>query len=215
MIISRGRRYIFVHIPKTGGTSLSLALEDRAMKDDILVGDTPKATQRRRRLKTLTASGRLWKHSGLRDIAGVLSDEEIEAFFVVTLVRNPWDRMVSYYHWLREQNWDHAAVSLAKSTAFSDFIMHADTQRTIKAANYASYVTDCHGVEQCDLYVKLEELDQDLTPFEQHLGFSLGKVGQINRSNRDPDYRVYYDDQTAEAVAQFCASDIKRFGYSF
>ncbi|MGJ8583774.1 MAG: sulfotransferase family 2 domain-containing protein [Marinosulfonomonas sp.] len=215
MIISRGRRYIFVHIPKTGGTSLSLALEDRAMKDDILIGDTPKATQRRKRLKAMTPEGRLWKHSGLRDIAGVLSDEEIADFFVVTLVRNPWDRMVSYYHWLREQNWDHAAVSLAKSTAFSDFIAHADTQSSIKGANYASYVTDRHGAEQCDLFVKLEDLANGLSAFEDHLGFSLGKVGRMNRSDRNPDYRVYYDDQTAEAVARFCAADIKRFDYSF
>ena len=32
MIISRGRGYVFVHIPKTGGTSLALALESRAMR---------------------------------------------------------------------------------------------------------------------------------------------------------------------------------------
>ena len=43
MIISRGRGYIFVHIPKTGGTSMAAALEARAMKDDILIGDTEKA----------------------------------------------------------------------------------------------------------------------------------------------------------------------------
>ena len=54
MIISPGRRYIFVHVPKTGGTALSLALEARAMKDDILIGDTPKARRRRGRLKSLT-----------------------------------------------------------------------------------------------------------------------------------------------------------------
>ena len=35
MIISRGRSYIFLHQPKTGGTSLALALEERAMKDDL------------------------------------------------------------------------------------------------------------------------------------------------------------------------------------
>lgn len=43
MILSRGRGYLFLHIPKTGGTALTLALEARAMKDDILIGDTPKA----------------------------------------------------------------------------------------------------------------------------------------------------------------------------
>ena len=50
MIISHGRRYIFVHAPKTGGTSMTLALEARAKADDIIIGDTPNAKQRRKRL---------------------------------------------------------------------------------------------------------------------------------------------------------------------
>ena len=65
MIISPRRNFIFVHIPKTGGTALATALEDRAMKDDILIGDTPKAKRRKARLKLLTAKGRIWKHSTL------------------------------------------------------------------------------------------------------------------------------------------------------
>ena len=57
MILSRGRRYIFVHAPKTGGTSLALALEARAMADDIMLGDTPKAKKRRRRLDGVRPPG--------------------------------------------------------------------------------------------------------------------------------------------------------------
>ena len=57
MIVSRGRGYVFVHVPKTGGTALALALEARALKDDILIGDTPKAVRRRPRLKGLTPGG--------------------------------------------------------------------------------------------------------------------------------------------------------------
>ena len=42
MIYSKGRNYLLTHAPKTGGTALMLALEARAMADDIIVGDTPK-----------------------------------------------------------------------------------------------------------------------------------------------------------------------------
>lgn len=57
MIISHGRKYIFVHIPKTGGTLLALALEGKAMKDEVLIGDTPKAKKRRKRVKDLQTTG--------------------------------------------------------------------------------------------------------------------------------------------------------------
>jgi hypothetical protein len=49
MIISHDYKYIFVQIPKTGGTPLTLALEAKAMKYDVLIGDTPKAINRRNR----------------------------------------------------------------------------------------------------------------------------------------------------------------------
>ena len=122
MIISRGRKYIFVHAPKTGGTALTLALEDRAMKDDILFGDTPKAVRRRKRQKSLVGAGRLWKHSTLADIEGVVTSDELDRFLIFTLVRNPWDRVVSYYHWLQTQTFEHPVVSLARSLDFNDFV---------------------------------------------------------------------------------------------
>lgn len=215
MIISRGRRYIFVHIPKTGGTALSLALEQRAMKDDILIGDTPKAVQRRGRQKGLKGSGRFWKHSRLADIHGLVSDAEMAEFFVLTLVRNPWDRMVSYYHWLREQGWEHPAVTLSKSLEFGDFLAAKETRSAIGGADFASYVTDRTGKERCDLFARIENLADDLRPFEAHLGFDLGKIERVNASPRQRDYRSYYSDDKAALVGKLCATDIARFGYRF
>ncbi|MDA5095652.1 sulfotransferase family 2 domain-containing protein [Aliiroseovarius sp. KMU-50] len=215
MIISHGRRYIFVHAPKTGGTSLALALEARAMKDDLMLGDTPKATKRRRRLKDVQAAGRLWKHSTLRNVEGPVTPDQMRDYFVFMLVRNPWDRMVSYYHWLREQSFDHPAVTLAKSSAFADFLRAPATQASFRATPYASYVTDGKGRELADLFVRLEHVDEDLPALETHLGFSLRPLPHENRSDREVDYRRFYTDELAEIVANCCREDIRRFGYQF
>jgi len=112
MIVSRGRAYIFVHIPKTGGTAMALALEARAKADDIMIGDTPKAVKRRGKVKGIQTAGRLWKHSTLADAEGLITRDEMAQLFTFTLVRNPWDRMVSYYHWLKTQTFDHPAADL-------------------------------------------------------------------------------------------------------
>jgi hypothetical protein len=213
MIISPGRSFVFVHIPKTGGTSMALALETRAHRDDILIGDTPKARKRKGRLAGLTPRGRLWKHSALADIDGVLSSEDLAGMFVFTLVRNPWDRMVSYYHWLRDQGFDHPAVALAKATDFAGFVLHPQTAASLKAAPYASYVTDASGGERAT-FVRLEALEQDLKPVSQHLGFDL-VLPHANASDRPEDYRTAYTDQAIKAVSEMCAEDIARFEYTF
>ena len=215
MIISRGRRYIFVHIPKTGGTSLALALEDRAMRDDILIGDTPKAKKRRAKLKGLTPAGRLWKHSTLADIDGIVTPEDLEAFFVFTLVRNPWDRMVSYYHWLRAQRFDHPTVGLAQRLDFASFLQHPHTRVAVKSSPYGHYLCDARGVDRANLFLRLEHLAEDLAPLEAHLGFALDAIPHANASERQADYRSYYDDALAETLAGLCAGDIARFGYRF
>lgn len=214
MIISPARKYVFVHIPKTGGTALSLALEDRAHKDDILIGDTPKAIKRRRRLKDLQARGRLWKHSTMADIDGVLGPEVMEDIMVVALVRNPWDRMVSYYHWLRMQDFDHPAVKIAHSATFADFTAHPMVRESMKRNPYGSYVRNPNGEEYPALFARLEHFAADIVPLENHLGFKLA-LPRANTSERESDFRGYYNDHTAALVAEVCAEDIARFGYSF
>ncbi len=214
MIISRGRRYIFVHIPKTGGTSMALALEARAMKDDLMLGDTPKAQKRRRRVKGARARGRLWKHSTLTDIDGLISAAEARDFFTFTLVRNPWDRVVSYYHWLRAQSFDHPAVRAAQQLDFADFLHDRQVAASLARHPYASYMRDADGVECADLYIRLEHLAADIAPLEAHLGFTLD-IPHVNRSARSGDYRTAYDPESRDLVGHLCAEDIARFGYSF
>ena len=214
MIVSHGRRYIFVHIPKTGGTALALALEARAMADDILVGDTPKARRRRTRLKGARTGGRLWKHATLAEGVGLYSEEQARDYFTFTLVRNPWDRLVSYYHWLRVQRFDHPAVALAQGLEFSAFLRASQTQASIGAAPYGSYLRLADGQEQARAFLRLEHLDEDAAPLEAHLGFRITPLPRANASARGRDWRPYYSDADAAFVGQLCAEDVARFGYA-
>ena len=213
MIYSPSRRFVFIHIPKTGGTALALALEARAKADDVLVGDTPKAVQRRGRQKALRTAGRLWKHSTLADLDGMLPD--LDGLFLLTLVRNPWDRMVSTYHWLRGQGFAHPAVGLAKTHDFSGFLNHPLTRTSISLWPYGAYMRDARGVERASLFARLERLETDLAPFEAHLGFRVTPFARANASGRPADWRTAYSDADAGLVAALCAEDIARFGYSF
>jgi len=194
---------------------MALALEGRAMKDDILIGDTPKSVKRRPRLKKMTAEGRLWKHSTLRDVYGLVSQTQIETYFVFCMVRNPWDRIVSHYHWLKEQRFDHPSVSLSKSHGFSNYLNHPLTQNTMKSNPYKSYVQDRAGHDMCSLYIRLEHFGEDVKPLENHLGFSLGKLPLENTSLRDMDYRSYYSAEDADLVGRMCSVDARQFGYRF
>ncbi len=215
MIVSPGRSFVFVHMPKTGGTALSLAIEARARPDDILIGDTPKARRRHKRIAGLPARGRLWKHSTLADLDGWLSPGDLDRMFVFTLVRNPWDRLLSLYAWSRAQRFDHPVVHLAKSDSFAGFLRDPDLQARILAAPSSAYVADAGGRERCDAFVRLERIEDDIAPVERHLGFALVPLPVANRSDRPRDWRPAYDPEDAAIVARLCAPDIARFGYRF
>jgi hypothetical protein len=214
MILSTGRNYVFIHIPKTGGTALALALEDRAMKDDIMLGDTPKAKRRRHRIKGAQSRGRLWKHSTLADIEGLVDKDVLAGLFTFTLVRNPWDRAVSYYHWLRGQRFKHSAVDLAQTLSFGDFVTHELICASFRSYPAGRYMRGSDGVEHCDAFIRIEHFEQDCTPLVDHLGFDLA-IQIANASDREFDFRPYYTEKTADLIADCCAVDIARFTYSF
>ncbi len=184
------------------------------MADDMMLGDTPKARKRRRRLQGVQTAGRLWKHSTLADLEGLLPAARMRDLFAFTLVRNPWDRVVSLYHWLRVQEMSHPFVPLAKALTFNEFACHQRVLDSLHASPAASYMRGPDGQERCDLYIRLEHFAQDAKPLMAHLGFAFD-LPRENMSARPSNWQQVYSDRAQAAIAEACAQDITRFEYSF
>lgn len=185
------------------------------MKDDVIVGDTPKGRARAGRLAGVTTRGRLWKHSTLNDLEGLVAPEELEGLFILTMVRNPWDRVVSLYHWLRAGHLTHSMAGLARSHDFSGFLNHRQVQTALMMAPARAHMRDAAGVQWGQLYVRLEHVEADIAPFETHLGFRVTPFARVNASDRARDWRGYYSEADAALLARLCAEDIAQFGYGF
>ena len=88
MIISHDLKYMFIHFPKTGGTSIKVlfANKPKDFKPNIIGEEKVKAAN-------------LWPHSTISDGCEYLKNNgyDPDEYFKFVFIRNPWDRMVSHY----------------------------------------------------------------------------------------------------------------------
>lgn len=213
MIISPSRKFVFVHLPKTGGTAFTLAYEDIARRDDLLFGDTPKAQRRQRGFHRRTGK-RLGKHATVTQAAEVLPDLNLSRFTVATIVRNPWDRMVSFYAWGRAQSFDHPMIEAAKALPFGEFLQDPRVTRSFTAHPTQSYLTLAADTLPPHI-LRHERLAQDCTDLTEVLGRPLPPLQRVNSSEREEDYRRAYTDATAALIPPLFPFETGALGYAF
>ncbi len=200
-MISFRKSFLFVHIPKTAGNSIQSVLRDYS--EDQLVA-LRKEQDGVERFGLRNPRYKIKKHSTLKEYREALGDGPFRSFYKFTCVRNPWDRMVSYYFTPTQnpETWNRIKFRgiISKAVSVADYLRLDDEEQDPFA--------------NVDYIIRFENLAGDFRTVCNRLNISPPTLPQYNRSTRER-YSKYYDDELRELVRTRFAREIERFGYKF
>lgn len=183
---------IFIHIPKTGGSSVAKSLFDQSSRH--------------------VPWFEYYKYNKMK----------YNKFFKFAFVRNPWDRLVSSYFYLRnggmnKMDNDWALENIKQYETFQEFVLRWVNKKNInswihfKPQNY--WICDDKKNIMIDYLGRLETISRDFLFISNKVG-SKKFLDKLNKSERGK-YQSYYNLETKEIVEKVYHDDVKLFGYSF
>lgn len=207
MVINDNYRFIFVHVPKAAGTSISEMLRSHR-------GNNRRWLARQTKHETLSELERRWKRRAPWDL---LLRRSPRGYFRFAFVRNPWDRLSSFYCYLQEKR---PRREIAGVRSFRHFLDLADSgEPWINGLHsmrpQVDFLVNRRGELAMDYLGHFEHLREDLAEVCGLLGFSPDLPHRNRSSHSDRDYRADYDDELVQRVAKRFAVDIELFGYRF
>lgn len=207
-MVSVRNKFLFIHIPKTAGNSIQNILKDYS-EDQIVVLNPHQNGIERFEVRNPHIPSH--KHSPLIDYKRWLRDDFYNGLFKFSCVRNPWDRMISFYFstpHLQAAGWNRSAfVDLVKSV--KPMVAFLTTNPSIAMSDF-----DNKPEIEVDFVMRFEKLEDDFREVCRKLAIPFRGLPHRNKSDREH-YSVYYDDGLIRLVAESFTYDIECFGYSF
>ena len=202
-VLLQDKNLLFLHVPKTGGGSISRVL--RRQKNAIIlpVSNMSEAVPCTQQLQSKLS-------------------KPISSYSTVAFVRNPWDWTVSGYLHVTRHNpaFEHPpSFREFLSGAWRDASILQYPQKFTSPVAYVAYHTQITPWEHLggnqdnlsmDRICKFETLESDARSVLE-INETLPHVNKSTRVH----YSSYFDDETREWVADRHAMMIERFGYRF
>ena len=202
-MISHKYKFIFIHIPKTGGTSI-----------DCLF------------------TGSMQRHSCMQDYESYLSKKQFGEYLKFTIVRNPFDLMVSSYIMICKRIASHHKHTIKtfgdNIFTFNEYInkkvqnyivgtedfIETNFSKSMFNGNQLDWIQNLEGKLTIDYIARFENLQEDFDIIFDKIGIPRQKLPHKNKTDHKH-YTEYYDDETKQIVAEKYAKDIEYFGYKF
>ena len=224
-MISNKFRCIFVHIPKTAGTSISKklgAFEElkRGVQDHRSIKEIEPLNLRD--WLRIISQGRFIKNEKL------LFDKIIrnrivrrmdfptlyqyENYFKFTFVRNPWARVFSWYNKVLMDPITRNRLGVMEDCSFTDFIKNHMNHWGLRPQTW--WIKDWKNEIPLNFIGRFENLNHDFHHVCEILGIKDNKLPHLIPGNSET-YLHFYDQELIQIVANIYAEEIELFGYKF
>ena len=248
-VISHEHKFIFICPRKVAGTSIQASLSRHAGADDVMGIDFPARAFDRRaddddfgivRARVGDGTGRYEKHDLPDAVREKVGEKVWNEYFKFTVVRNPWDLLVSYLYfkfgplywrdvWWRGRRPFEFLLNLPR--AFRLHRLRSEFRRGRRKESVEAILRErlfgpveqipqfyfSRGELYADRVIRFENLQQDYDEVCKRLGFPPRFLPRINTRQRpgSTDYRDYYTEYSREHVADLCRALTSEFGYRF
>lgn len=225
MLLSKELKYVFIHVPKTGGTSVSsLILSHPEIFKHSVRGywDGWKLLGNKHEYPKVTTD--LYKHASIKEVNDYLqrNGESHEDYFKFAFIRNPWDLLVSAYEYYKQymikgvnlSEHEQQKTQDALDRNFNDWCcMYAEGisiyQHTLIFTNGEIGVS--HVAKMENMTKELKFICGRISP---NIDMNKIKILHLNSTKRKP-YQEYYDHKSFDVVATKFETIIKLGGYEF
>ena len=213
LVISKKHKYIFFHIPKNAGVSISraLILQETSLKIKRLASFF---------LRNLHIGKDNFYYS-LKDLEFIFFNSHItcynfykifnkknfDNYFKFAVVRNPWERAVSRYFYSKKINKKFAKLS------FNEFVDY-DIKNNIHVLNQYKFCTKDEERFCLNDVIKFEDIHRDFNKISLNI---FGKVDLLKHLNKTEhkNYRNYYDNILKDKIYKNLKDDINFFKYEY
>jgi hypothetical protein len=215
VIVSHEHRFVFMKTRKTAGTSVEIALSRVCGDADVITPVTPDDELLRRSRggrgpqnfeSPPNLERRAFNHMPVSMVRKMLGRQRFESYFSFAIERNPWDSVVSLYHWRYRDT---------EPGSFRDYVS-SDAVETFATKNMRIY--RIRGDVAVDRVLRYESLADELAAVWKELDLPGGPDLPHAKSGtrpRGPSYRSYYDDASRERVGELFKLSIEDQGYEF
>lgn len=212
MIYSTSHNFVFIHIAKNGGTSITSALGQYGTKglSRTPLNEILSALPYARPAEKIVHP----PHVDARWVRSRIGRDVFDASFSFAVVRNPFDQLVSRYEYIRKSK-NHHAHQAAARLEFRDFLRHQKLRDWKFTKTQHSKIADRQGRVLVKKVYRFENFNDVLPDVCSIIGVPPPqKLPHENSTARKP-YQLYYDASSREFVENNFREDLDYFGYEF